>query len=431
MAKDPAPPGPVYLTYAFLTSVAAPILHRAGSATLRKRGVSKDRIGERIGRATESRPTGRLIWFHAVSVGEVQSILGLIGVLGERMPNASFLVTTVTATSAEILASRMPPRTQHQFAPLDTPRAIKGFLRHWQPNLAVLVESEIWPRMIVQTERLGTPLVLVNARLSEKSMRVWQSIPELPKTLLARFDAIVTQTKPTADGLVRLGADPEIVSTSGDLKAAAAPLPVDQTGLDALRDAVGDRPVWVAASTHPGEEIIVAEAHKRVREISEDALLVLVPRHPERGPGIRDVLSAEGWTLTRRSEGQLPDRDTEIYLADTLGEMGVFFSLSQTLFLGGSLVPVGGHNPFEPAKFGVPVLHGPEVSNAAETYIRMGRSGAAQQVQTARELADAILAGLKGPDPARSAAALDFAEAAEGAQIHVADTLLAVLEQTP
>ncbi len=431
MKNEPDPPGLVYLTYAALTALAARPLHAWVAARMRKRGVSDARIGERFGKATAPRPAGRLLWFHAVSVGEAQSILGLITLLGERLPSASFLITTVTHTSAEIVASRLPPRTRHQFAPLDTPPAMKRFLNHWQPNLAVLVESEIWPRMIVKTERLGTPLILINARLSEKSFRVWRRIPGLPKTLLDRFSAIVAQTQGTVDGFLRLGADPEILSASGDLKAAAAPLPVDQSALDTLKQAVGARPVWIAASTHSGEEEILAAAHRLVLKDAPDALMILVPRHPERGDKVMEMLSSCGWRASRRSAAALPDADDQIYLADTLGEMGVFFALSQVLFLGGSFVPVGGHNPFEPAKFGIPVLHGPQVANAADTYAQMDKAGAAKLVHDANDLASAVADWLPGPPADRVEAAQRFAVAADEIQSQVADTILAVLESNP
>ncbi|MEL6799366.1 MAG: 3-deoxy-D-manno-octulosonic acid transferase [Pseudomonadota bacterium] len=386
----PPAPGGLYRAYATLTALAAPALRLFVTRKLRAAGVEAGRIAERFGQPTEARPTGPLIWFHAVSVGESMSILGLIRDLGDRHPGAHFLITSVSATSARLIADRRPARTAHQFAPLDTPGAVAAFLAHWQPTLAVFVESELWPRLIIETHAKGIPLALINARLSERSHRRWAKMGASAKMLLTRFATLIAQTQPTADALIALGADPARISVSGDLKAASDHLPVDAADLARLKALIGDRPTWIAASTHPGEEEIVAEAH------ATDALLILAPRHPERGDAIADLLRAQGRRIAQRSKGEDPGTETQIYLADTLGELGLWFALSPIVFLGGSLTPVGGHNPFEPAQFGCAVLHGPHVANAAQTYETLTAKGAAREVKSAKQLT-AALAALRDP----------------------------------
>lgn len=419
----PPAPGGIYHAYATLTALAAPAVRVWVKRRMRAAGVADTRIVERSGQSTEARPDGPLIWFHAVSVGEAMSILGLIRELGVRHPDAHFLITSVSATSAKLVADRRPPRTAHQFAPLDTPGAVAAFLAHWKPNLAVFVESELWPRLIVETHRRSIPLALVNARLSDRSARRWGKLGSTAGMLLARFDALIAQTQATADALFSLGADAAKVSVSGDLKAASDPLPVDETKLNSLKSLIHTRPTWVAASTHPGEEEIVADAH------DTDALLILAPRHPERGDAIAQMLRAQGRAVAQRSKGEDPRPETEIYLADTLGELGLWFALSPIVFLGGSLTPVGGHNPFEPAQFGCAVLHGPHVTNAAETYRAITAKGAAHEVRDASAL-KAALADLQDEitrDTMRGAARA-FSQERLGIRAAVADKLDALLK---
>ncbi|MEL6645334.1 MAG: 3-deoxy-D-manno-octulosonic acid transferase [Pseudomonadota bacterium] len=415
---QPPAPGGLYRAYATLTALAAPAIRAFVTRKMRAAGVKDVRIGERFGQPTEARPTGPLIWFHAVSVGESMSILGLIREMGTRHPDAHFLITSVSATSARLVAERRPPRTVHQFAPLDTPGAVSAFLAHWQPTLAVFVESELWPRLIVETHAQGIPLALVNARLSERSHRRWARLGTSANMLLTRFATLIAQTQPTADALISLGADPARVSVSGDLKAASDRLPVDALELARLEALIRARPTWVAASTHPGEEEIVADAH------TTDALMILAPRHPERGDEVAAMLAAKGRRVARRSKGEDPSPETEIYLADTLGELGQWFALSPIVFLGGSLTPVGGHNPFEPAQFSNAVLHGPHVTNAAETYAALTAKGAAREVTDAATLKSA-LADLRDPatlDAMRQAAHA-FSQDRLGIRTTVADAL--------
>jgi len=375
-----------YLVYAGLTAAIAPLVTLLDARRYHAAGISAARIAERGGWATTARPDTTLLWFHAVSVGEAMSILGLIQAIERRVPKAASLITTTSVTSAELVTRRMPPRTRHQFAPLDLPRAVRRFLGHWRPDLAVFVESELWPRQILAARAAGIPLVLVNARLSDRSLARWKRCPGLARTVLDAFSVILAKDSRTVDGLVTLGGDPNRIVHSGDLKAASDPLPVDGKTRAEFETALADRSLWVAASTHPGEEVVVAEAHRAARAVDRRLLLVVVPRHPVRGPEIARELRARGWELASRSAGEPVEATTQIYLADTLGETGLWYSLSSVAFLGGSLVHAGGHNPFEPASLGAAVLHGPHVANFVDTYREMDSTGAARCVTDATEL---------------------------------------------
>ncbi|MDU8944844.1 3-deoxy-D-manno-octulosonic acid transferase [Ovoidimarina sediminis] len=415
-------PGSVYRVYSVLAGLLEAPIRSRDATKLREAGVSADRLGERNGIAAAKRPSGPLAWVHAVSVGESLSVLGLIGDLARARSDVSFLITTTSATSARMVADRLPPRSWHQFAPLDTPGAVSRFLDHWRPDLAVFVESELWPRQIVEAHRRGTRLALVNARLSSRSLRRWRRLPNLAAALLSRFEAITTQTSETAEALVALGADADRVTATGDLKSAADPLPVDDEELAGMMQVLADRLLWIAASTHPGEEEQVLDARPRGR------LLILVPRHPERGDALAEMMRGRGLTVAQRSKGEPVEPETDVYLADTLGEMGLWYSLAPLAFLGGSLMPIGGHNPFEPAQFGVPVIFGPGATNFAETNARMVAAGGAVEVPDATGLA-AALDVLGRPDDlmALQAGARRFAEAQGDVRRVVAERLLPLL----
>ena len=417
------PPGALYRVYCAIAALALPAIRRRDARKLSDAGVDAARLGEREGRATETRPDGKLVWVHAVSVGESLSVLGLIGDLAEARPDLSFLITTTSATSAKMVASRLPPKSRHQFAPLDAPGTVARFLDHWRPDLAVFVESELWPRQIVEAHARGVPLALINARLSARSLARWQGVGRgLARALMQRFDVILSQTEATAQALVALGAPADRVSVSGDLKAASDPLPVTERALAGLRGMLGDRPLWLAASTHPGEEEAVLDARP------EDRLLILVPRHPERGRDLVEMMRARGLNVAQRWNDEMVTEETEVYLADTLGEMGLWYSVAPIVFLGGSLTPIGGHNPFEPAQFGVPVLFGPEASNFRETNARMVAAGAAREVADTAALREALTV-LDRPEELREMqdAARRFAAAQGRVREDVAGRLLPLI----
>lgn len=378
----------LYIAYVGLSMLLVPFVARSTIAKLRAADVPAVRAHERLGNATENRPDGMLIWFHAASVGESLSVLALITRMGVALPHAHFLITSGTATSATLIAQRMPPRSTHQFAPLDAPGPLKRFLKHWHPDAAIFVESELWPQMLRRTRTTGARMALVNARLSEKSLNSWAKRPKLAAYILDVFDLILTQNDAMAEAMVRIHAPAPRVARGQNLKSFAGPLPTDEDLIFEARAALGHRPVWIAASTHKGEEQIVLAAHKQLQKTHPDLLLILVPRHPERGAEVVQLIADTGMEFTRRSRGDLPAR--AVYLADTLGELGNWFALGDIVFLGGSLLPIGGHNPFEVAQSGATVLSGNHVFNFAETFSAMEAAGAARIVSGSEDLAAQI-----------------------------------------
>ena len=387
-----------YRLYAGLANLALPLVFMKVSRRLQAQGVPAARARERLGHATLPRPAGPLIWCHAASVGESVSLLALIGQLLADDPALTVLVTSGTAASAQILAGRLPDRALHQFAPLDALRPLRRFLDHWRPDLAILVESEIWPQMIVVTHTAGVPLALLNARLSRTSLRNWGRFAGTARALLQRFSLILTQGGATAQALIGLGADPLTTRAGGDLKASSAALPFGPIVLRGFVDVLHERPVWAAASTHQGEEELILWAHKAARQTLPDLTLILIPRHATRGDAVETLCQTAGLATARRSLGQPLTAATAVYLADTLGETGLWFALAPLVFLGGSLVPVGGHNPYEPALAGAAILHGPHVANAAAAYAGFQTAGGALLVPDAAGLARTLTALLADPD---------------------------------
>ena len=365
---------------------------------LRKAGITTARAHEKLGHASvPRRGTGPLIWFHAASVGESMSVLALIEAMGRRLPKAQFLITSGTATSAQLIAKRLPERTVHQFAPLDAPGPVGRFLRHWRPDAAVFVESELWPQMLRRTKATGARMILVNARLSPSSRKAWQKRPKTARFVLSSFDLILTQNDEMAQAMVDMHAPPDRVARGFNLKSLSAPLPKDPSTLAQVRTSLQGRPVWVAASTHKDEEEIVLKAHAQLASEHPDLLLILAPRHPERGPEIARIIRSCDQSFSIRSAGEKP-HDEDVYLADTLGELGNWYALSKIVFLGGSLFKIGGHNPFEVAQSGAVTLSGPHVENFAETYEEMTLSGAALFVHDAHGIANKVSELLSEPE---------------------------------
>src|SRR5215831_11620011 len=334
-------------------------------ARRRKRGKEHPtRLRERRGFPGGARPDAPLLWLHAASVGEATAVLGLIERLLDARPDLEILVTTGTVTSASLLETRLPARARHQFVPADLPSWTARFLDHWRPDMALWVESELWPNLVRATSARGIPMVLLNGRLSARSYARWRWWPGLIGPVLGAFALCLAQDEEQAERLRQLGA--REVATLGDLKAAASTLPVDPMQLERLRRRIGSRPLWLAASTHPGEEEIAASVHRRLSETHPGLLTIIVPRHPARGDAIATMLAARGLRAAQRRRGEPITGDTDVYLGDTLGELGLFYSLAGIAFIGGSLVPKGGHNPFEAARLGCAVLQGPNIGNCAE-----------------------------------------------------------------
>jgi 3-deoxy-D-manno-octulosonic-acid transferase len=404
-------------SYRLLTRAAAPLASMLLSYRLKRGKEHAVRLAERRGESTLTRPAGPLVWLHGASVGELTTILPLIERIRAR--EFSVLVTTGTVTSAGLAERRLPPAAIHQFAPLDAPQFVARFLDRWQPNLALFVESDLWPNLIMQSSARNIPLILVNGRLSERSFRRWCMARRTIASLLRRFDLCLAQSPEDAARYAGLGA-PRI-STTGNLKLDAPAPPADEQQLQALRNATVGRPIIAAASTHPGEETTMVDAHRRLKHTFPGLLTLLAPRHPERGPGITDIANVAGLTAKLRSRGELPDPSTDIYVADTLGELGLVYRLAPIVFMGGSLISHGGQNPIEAAKLGAAILHGPHVSNFAQIYAALDAAGGAEQVTDAGKLAVRIGAWLKD-DEARQTVA-DTA-------LKAMDTLAGALDRT-
>lgn len=351
-----------YLTlYRTASLLAAPLLPLWLRYRIRIDKEDALRYHEKLGKIAMHRPEGPIIWIHASSVGESLSVLPLIQEIAKAAPKAKLLVTTVTKTSAGLLDNKLPDGVIHQYAPVDTPLAIRRFLKHWQPSLALFVESEIWPNMITLAHQYGCELRLVNARMSARSMERWKKFPAAIVKLLDCFTAIYPQNQQSGDRFKQLGA--QDLKYLGNLKYDAPPLPADPKAAGEIIGAVGARPRWMAASTHPGEDIIAGRVHRVLREINEDLLTIIVPRHPHRGETITQELRALGLQVARRSQGDTITADTDIYIADSIGEMGIFYRIAGIVFIGGSLVPRGGQNPLEAARLDCAIILGPHMEN--------------------------------------------------------------------
>jgi 3-deoxy-D-manno-octulosonic-acid transferase len=372
------------------------------------------RLGERLGRASLPRPQGPLVWIHGASVGESLSALPIIDRLQARSPGLAILVTSGTKTSAQILTRRLPPGSFHQFLPIDQPAAVKRFLDHWRPHAGLIMESELWPNLLLMASARNIPLALLNARMSERSFNRWLRARRMARALLSTFDICLAQDTSIAGRLESLGA--RSIAVIGNLKYAAPPLPADDRALDALRSAIGGRPIWLAASTHEGEEAIIGHVHAALKEATPPILTILVPRHPHRGAEIAGVLTDMGHRVVLRSQGSEITAATDIYIADTIGELGVFYRLTDIVFMGGSLVPHGGQNPLEPARLNCAILYGPHTENFFTIYRELTAAGAATAVigrdQLAREIA--MLIASRGEIERMSEAAFRICAKADG-----------------
>jgi 3-deoxy-D-manno-octulosonic-acid transferase len=392
----------LYTVYRGLTDLAAPLVPYVLE---RRRAAGKedpDRQGERLGLASRARPAGRLIWVHGASVGEALSAQVLIRRALAADPAATVLLTTGTVTSAAMMAERLPDRAIHQFVPVDRMPFVRRFMDHWRPDLAVWIESEIWPNLLTEIGRRGLPAVLVNARMSARSFARWRHFPVSIARLLGVFSLVLPWDESEAGKLRALGA--AAVGPAGNLKYAAGPPAADEGALARLRRATAGRPVWLAASTHPGEEEICATVHCAVAAAVPDLLTVVVPRHPHRGAAIEAALADQGLVVARRSADRLPSRDTDVYLADTMGEMGLFLRLASAVLVGGSLVPHGGHNPIEPAQLGCPILFGPHMTNFPEIAGELLIAGGAREVPGAADLSEALRGLFARPADRRASA---------------------------
>jgi 3-deoxy-D-manno-octulosonic-acid transferase len=352
------------------------------------------RIGERRGLSRDVRPHGPLVWIHGASVGEVLAAAALIERL--RALNIRILLTSGTVTSAAIVAKRFPADIIHQYVPYDSPRYVARFLDHWRPSLALFIESDLWPNLILSSAARRVPMVLINGRMSQRSFPRWRRVVGTISALLDKFDICLAQSRTDAERFSALGC--RNVVTTGNLKLDVPAPPADSAKLERLMALTRGRPVWVAASTHPGEEDILIEAHKTLSGFFPGLLTVIVPRHPDRGTSIARTIIAAGLKPALRSREELPTAATDIYVGDTMGELGLFYRLAGIVFMGGSLVEHGGQNPIEAVKLGAAIVHGPHVFNFTDVYEALDRSGGARKLDDEHAIVEQVGQLLANPD---------------------------------
>lgn len=369
--------------YRKLSGAVAPLTSVLISRRLKQGKEDEARIGERRGVSKVSRPAGPLIWIHGASVGEVLAAAALIERL--RGLNIRILLTSGTVTSAAVVAKRFPADIIHQYVPYDSPRFVARFLDHWQPSLALFIESDLWPNMILTSAVRRLPMVLINGRMSPRSFPRWRRLSTTIAALLGRFDICLAQSETDAERFAALGGRNVIVT--GNLKLDVAAPPVDQAKLEKLMALTRGRPVVVAASTHPGEEELLLAAHRTLAAQFPSLLTVIVPRHPNRGEAIARMIAGAGAQVALRSLDEQPVARTDIYVADTMGELGLFYRLAPIVFMGGSLVPHGGQNPIEAVKLDAAIVHGPHVFNFTDIYAALDGAGGARQATDAETLA--------------------------------------------
>jgi 3-deoxy-D-manno-octulosonic-acid transferase len=340
------------------------------------------RVGERRGLSQDVRPHGPLVWIHGASVGEVLAAAALIERL--RDLNLRILLTSGTVTSAAVVAKRFPPDVIHQYVPYDSPRYVARFLDHWKPSLALFIESDLWPNLILAGAVRRVPMVLINGRMSPRSFPRWRRMYGTISALLSRFDICLAQSKTDAERFSALGS--RDVVTTGNLKLDVPAPPADPAKLERLIAMTRGRPIIVAASTHPGEDEMLVAAHRNLVGFFPQLLTVIVPRHPDRGSSISGMITASGLKPALRSRDEPLAAATDVYVADTMGELGLFYRLSPIVFMGGSLIRHGGQNPIEAIKLGAAIVHGPHVFNFADVYEALDGRGGARQADTQEAL---------------------------------------------
>jgi len=346
------------------------------------------RFNERKGRPTKERPNGKLIWFHGASVGESVSMLPLINRLLEINPNINVMVTTGTTTSADLMSKRLPERAFHQYIPIDNPSFTKRFIKHWQPDMVLWFESDFWPAMLSSIKKKNIPLILVNGRISNKSFKRWQQFDYISKELLACFTYCLGQSEEDAYRLRVLGAKDS--TCLGNLKFAGLPIPVDETKKEAIMRQIGNRPIFCISSTHSNEEEQIARELPKLFADNPDLLVIIAPRHPQRGLEIQNQIKELGFSTALRSAQEPIEKTTQIYIADTIGELGIWYGISPIVFIGGSLIPHGGQNFMEPSRLRDAVIVGPHMHNFTDAMQRAQKANAIIQVNNGSEVVETV-----------------------------------------
>jgi 3-deoxy-D-manno-octulosonic-acid transferase len=368
--------------YRKLSAAVVPLTPALIKRRLKQGKEDPARVGERRGMSENTRPHGPLVWIHGASVGEVLAAAALIEKL--RAHRIRVLLTSGTVTSAAIVAKRFPADIIHQYVPYDSPRYVARFLDHWRPGLALFIESDLWPNLILASAARRLPMVLINGRMSHRSFPRWRKLAGTISALLGRFDICLAQSQADAERFAALGS--RNVITTGNLKLDVPAPPADSAKLERLMSVVRGRPIIVAASTHPGEEEILLKAHRTLAGFFPSLLSVIVPRHPDRGEAIARMIAASGLQVALRSREELPTAATDVYVADTMGELGLFYRLAGIVFMGGSLVEHGGQNPIEAVKLGASIVHGPHVFNFTDVYEALDGAGGARRADTPEAL---------------------------------------------
>lgn len=382
----------IYL-YRILSIILTPLVRIFLLIRKRKGKEDAERISERLGFTSIKRPEGKLLWIHCASVGESISMLKVARELIANFDDIHILFTSGTVTSANILKGKLPERTIHQYIPVDLYFAVKRFMKRWHPDLLLLAESEIWPNLIYQTLRVKCPIVSVNARMSEKSFKSWSRFKGTSFDFFSKFTTCIPQSQIDKDKYEALGVSEDKMPLMGNLKYDNEPLKCDNNKLDELKNVVGNRKLWLAASTHPGEEEICTNVHKKLVEKYPDLLTIIVPRHPNRIDEIVEMMESKGVKYSVRSRGEEITAETGVYVADTMGELGLFYTLSDISLVGGSMVyikGIGGHNPIEPAQLHSAIITGPNTENFIEIYRDFLDKKACIKVDNEKGLADAI-----------------------------------------
>ena len=372
--------------YLFLSFLLDPIYFIYQLISVLRGKENLKRLLERWVTKQIKRPSGKLIWLHAASVGESLSLLPLIEKIIADNPKINILITSTTKTSAEILEQISRPQIIHRMAPYDTFFVSKRFLKYWEPDLAVRVESEIWPRILLELKKNKIPNFLLNARFSKTSILRIEKQADAASFLFSLFDRIHVQEKSTKETLTKVGVENQKIKVTGSLKDSREMLPVDGDIIKQFQTVIGEQKIWLSACTHPGEDEIVLKAHKKI-----GGLLLIAPRHIERGKQIARLSRSMGFSTQLRSESANIRAETAVYIADTMGEMGTWYSLSRAAFIGGSLVDKGGHNPVEAVQLNTFILHGPHIYNSEEKYDKLQEVGVCFQVSGEKDIVQQIL----------------------------------------